>query len=90
VLYLRNSVILNSLLILKTTLVNYILKEQTKWKICVIENEFGEVSIDTDLVEENLASREDIITMGESFFLSIILRNVLYIETICNVYNCNL
>ena len=29
----------------KTTLVNYILKEQTKWKICVIENEFGEVAI---------------------------------------------
>ena len=47
----------------KTTLVNYILKEQTKWKICVIENEFGEVSIDNDLVEENLAAREDIITM---------------------------
>jgi len=47
----------------KTTLVNYILKEQTTWKICVVENEFGEVSIDTDLVEENLASREDVITM---------------------------
>jgi G3E family GTPase len=44
--------------------VNYILKEQTQWKICVIENEFGEISIDTDLVEENLAAREDIITMG--------------------------
>ena len=27
----------------KTTLVNYILKEQTDWKICVVENEFGEV-----------------------------------------------
>jgi G3E family GTPase len=47
----------------KTTLVNYILKEQTKWKICVIENEFGEVAIDNDLVEENLAAKEDIITM---------------------------
>ncbi|RYH20209.1 GTP-binding protein [archaeon] len=47
----------------KTTLVNYILKEQTSWKICVIENEFGEVPIDNDLVEENLAAREDIITM---------------------------
>ena len=30
----------------KTTLVNYILKEQTTWKICVVENEFGEVAID--------------------------------------------
>lgn len=47
----------------KTTLVNYILKEQTQWKICVVENEFGEVAIDNDLVTENMASREDIITM---------------------------
>jgi predicted AAA+ superfamily ATPase len=29
----------------KTTLVNYILHEQKSWKICVLENEFGEVSI---------------------------------------------
>jgi G3E family GTPase len=47
----------------KTTLVNYILREQTSWKICVVENEFGEVSIDDGLVGENVASREDIITM---------------------------
>lgn len=47
----------------KTTLVNYILKEQAQWKICVVENEFGEVPIDNDLVRENLAAREDIITM---------------------------
>jgi hypothetical protein len=33
----------------KTTLVNYILKEQNQWKICVLENEFGEVSIDDGL-----------------------------------------
>jgi G3E family GTPase len=47
----------------KTTLVNYILKEQNKWKICVVENEFGEVSIDNDLVSENLAAKEDIIML---------------------------
>lgn len=47
----------------KTTLVNYILKEQNTWKICVVENEFGEVSIDDGLVGENLAAKEDIITM---------------------------
>ncbi len=35
----------------KTTFVNYILKEQTTWKICVLENEFGEVSIDDGLGE---------------------------------------
>ena len=33
----------------KTTLVNYILKEQNEWKICVLENEFGEVAIDDGL-----------------------------------------
>mmetsp|Transcript_3137 Transcript_3137/g.4894 ORF Transcript_3137/g.4894 Transcript_3137/m.4894 type:complete len:463 (-) Transcript_3137:161-1549(-) len=47
----------------KTTLVNYILKEQNTWKICVVENEFGEVSIDNDLVQENVAAKEDIIMM---------------------------
>mmetsp|Transcript_11678 Transcript_11678/g.17692 ORF Transcript_11678/g.17692 Transcript_11678/m.17692 type:complete len:431 (+) Transcript_11678:69-1361(+) len=47
----------------KTTLVNYILKEQTSWKICVVENEFGEVSIDDDLVGDNMSSKEDIIMM---------------------------
>ena len=47
----------------KTTLVNYILKEQTKWKICVLENEFGEVSIDDGLVAESLDAPEDLITM---------------------------
>ena len=33
----------------KTTLVNYILKEQNQWKIAVLENEFGEVAIDDGL-----------------------------------------
>lgn len=47
----------------KTTLVNYILKEQREMKIAVIENEYGAVSIDTALVEENVREAEDIITM---------------------------
>lgn len=38
----------------KTTLVNYILKEQNQWKICVLENEFGEVAIDDGLGEYRL------------------------------------
>ena len=33
----------------KTTFVNCVLKEQREWKICVLENEFGEVSIDDGL-----------------------------------------
>lgn len=36
----------------KTTLLNYILQEQRKKKLAVIENEMGEVSIDDALVEE--------------------------------------
>lgn len=47
----------------KTTLVNYILKEQNEWKIAVLENEFGEVAIDDGLVAESLDAPEDIITM---------------------------
>lgn len=47
----------------KTTLVNYILKQQNEWKICVLENEFGEVAIDDGLVAESLDAPEDLITM---------------------------
>jgi len=47
----------------KTTLVNYILTQQHGKKIAVIENEFGEVNIDEDLVSENLRTNEDIISM---------------------------
>lgn len=47
----------------KTTLVNYILKEQRKWKIAVLENEFGEIPIDDGLVAESMDAPEDLITM---------------------------
>lgn len=47
----------------KTTLVNYILTQQHGKKIAVIENEFGAVNIDEDLVSENLRTNEDIISM---------------------------
>jgi len=47
----------------KTTLVNYILKGQNKWKIAVLENEFGEVSIDDGLVAESMDAPEDLIKM---------------------------
>jgi len=47
----------------KTTLVNYILKEQRGWKVAVLENEFGEVSIDDGLVAESVDAPEDLITM---------------------------
>src|SRR5699024_2477890 len=42
----------------KTTLLNYILKENHGQKIAVIENEFGEVGIDGDLVLANSESEE--------------------------------
>mmetsp|Transcript_28663 Transcript_28663/g.39589 ORF Transcript_28663/g.39589 Transcript_28663/m.39589 type:complete len:411 (+) Transcript_28663:192-1424(+) len=47
----------------KTTLVNHILKGDHGMKIAVVENEFGEVSIDNDLVSENLKAAESIVTM---------------------------
>lgn len=47
----------------KTTLINYILTEQRDKRICVIENEFGEINIDEKLVSANMASKEDLIQM---------------------------
>lgn len=47
----------------KTTLVNYILREQREWKIAVLENEFGEIPIDNGLVAEAMDAKEDLITM---------------------------
>ena len=44
----------------KTTLLNYILRERHGYRIAVIENEFGEVAIDTDLIEK---SEEEIFTL---------------------------
>ena len=46
----------------KTTFVNYILKEQREWKICVLENEFGEVSIDDGLGKSSLGGNQTDIT----------------------------
>mmetsp|Transcript_66315 Transcript_66315/g.154041 ORF Transcript_66315/g.154041 Transcript_66315/m.154041 type:complete len:531 (-) Transcript_66315:163-1755(-) len=48
----------------KTTLLNYMLQEQRQKKIAVIENEFGEISIDDELLRQNkLALAEKIIVM---------------------------
>jgi G3E family GTPase len=47
----------------KTTLVNHILKNQNEMKVAVIENEFGAVNIDENLVGENMKTRENIISM---------------------------
>ena len=46
----------------KTTLLNHILKSQHGWRIAVIENEFGEVGIDNDLLVQN--QDEQIIEMN--------------------------
>jgi len=42
----------------KTTLLNYILKEQNEHKFFVIQNEFGEISIDDELTRNNFADKE--------------------------------
>ena len=45
----------------KTTLLNYILREKHGKRIAVVENEFGEISIDSDLV---ISSEEEIYEMS--------------------------
>lgn len=47
----------------KTTLINYILTEQRQKRICIVENEFGEINIDEKLVVDQLQSKEDLVTM---------------------------
>ncbi|KAG2501702.1 hypothetical protein HYH03_000203 [Edaphochlamys debaryana] len=47
----------------KTTLLNYLLKEKGARSIAVIENEFGEVNIDRELVAENLVAKEDLVSL---------------------------
>jgi G3E family GTPase len=47
----------------KTTLINHILTNKENIKVCVIENEFGSVDIDTSLVKENMNVAEEIISL---------------------------
>lgn len=46
----------------KTTLVNHMLSASTK-RLGVIENEFGEINIDNNLVTANLIAKEDIVSL---------------------------
>ena len=41
----------------KTTLLNHILTNRTGWKVAVVENEFGEVGVDNELI---VSSEEDV------------------------------
>jgi G3E family GTPase len=45
----------------KTTLLNHILTNRQGWKVAVVENEFGEIGVDNQLV---LATEEDLIVMN--------------------------
>ena len=45
----------------KTTLLNRILTNRQNWKVAVVENEFGEIGVDNDLV---LATDEDLIVFN--------------------------
>lgn len=47
----------------KTTLLNHLLKERGAKSIAVIENEFGEINIDSKLVTDNLLEKEDLISL---------------------------
>lgn len=44
----------------KTTMLNYILKEQRDKKIAIIENEFGEISIDDDLLKDAGSNKQEL------------------------------
>ncbi len=45
----------------KTTLLNHILSNRKGWKVAVVENEFGEIGVDNELV---LATEEDLIVLN--------------------------
>ncbi len=45
----------------KTTLLNHILANKQGWKVAVVENEFGEIGVDNELV---LATEEDLIVLN--------------------------
>eukprot|EP00894_Picocystis_sp_ML_P001016 jgi/Pico_ML_1/51533/g214.t2 len=47
----------------KTTLVNHILRAEHGKRIAVVENEFGEVGIDEDLVTKSVSSDEQILQL---------------------------
>ena len=47
----------------KTTLINHILTNKEGIKVCVIENEFGSVDIDTSLVKENMNVAEEVVSL---------------------------
>ncbi|KAG1662674.1 hypothetical protein FOA52_014600 [Chlamydomonas sp. UWO 241] len=47
----------------KTTLLNHLLKERGNTHIAVVENEFGEVNIDQQLVADNLLEKEDLVSL---------------------------
>lgn len=47
----------------KTSLLNHLLKERGSKSIAVVENEFGEVNIDRELVAENLCEKEDLVSL---------------------------
>lgn len=47
----------------KTTLLNYILNQNHGKRVAVIENEFGEVGVDDELVDKKVFGKEEIIEM---------------------------
>jgi len=47
----------------KTTVLNYLLQVQQNKRIAVIENEFGEVPIDNELLSEKLSTAEQVVVM---------------------------
>ena len=47
----------------KTTLLNHILTDMHGYKFAVIENEFGEIGIDSELVQDTKQTAESVVTL---------------------------
>jgi excinuclease UvrABC ATPase subunit len=58
----------------KTTVLNHLLHEQRERRIAVIENEFGEVPIDNELLSDKMELAEQIVVMDVSAFNGSLLK----------------
>ncbi len=47
----------------KTTVLNHLLHQQKEKRIAVIENEFGEISLDNEFLAENLSAAESVVVL---------------------------
>jgi CobW/HypB/UreG, nucleotide-binding domain len=64
----------------KTTVLNHLLHEQRERRIAVIENEFGEVPIDNELLSDKMELAEQIVVMDVSARNKLLLKCILLLS----------